>query len=351
MKPEISVIVPVYNTERYLERCILSLTEQTLNEIEILLVDDGSTDRSGAILDDFAGRDQRIRVIHKENEGQGLARNEGLKLMQGTFVCFLDSDDHYERNALSRMVSAMKETGADLLSFGYRIDDAGGNLVMSPHIRERVYEKTEDKDEIREEFLMHLFGERGQEDELAAVSACMSVFRADIIREHGIRFPSERVVDSEDNAFSLSYCRYVKRAAVIEDVLYHYCRNEDSFTQHYRKDRFRLIKAHYAMLSDYAKGFGYTGEDPLSTEVRQRIARTGWIGLMAVLKQEYRHSGRTGFREKAKEIRRDETTASILNELDAASLSLKQKVFYDTLLKERYGFLSLLTGIRAKSRL
>ncbi|MCR5502103.1 MAG: glycosyltransferase [Lachnospiraceae bacterium] len=351
MKPEISVIVPVYNTERYLERCVGSLTGQTLEAMEVLLVDDGSTDRSGQMADSFAEKDPRIRVIHKENEGQGIARNEGLKAAQGTFVCFLDSDDYYDKNALFRMVSVMKETGADLLSFGYVIEDGEGKPLMSPHIRERIYEKREDRDEIREEFLMHLFGEKGQDDELAAVSACMSVFRTDLIRDHRIFFPSEREVDSEDNAFSLSCCRYVKKAATIGDVLYHYCRNEDSFTQHYRKDRFRLVKAHYAMLSDHAKEFGFTGDDKLSTEVRQRIARTGWIGLMAVLKQEYRRGSGKDFSGFAKELRNDKTTGAILKELDVSALSLKQKIFYHTLLKERYGLLLLLTGIRAKSRL
>lgn len=105
--PLISVIVPVYRVEDYLERCLRSLTEQTYTHLEILLVDDGSPDRSGAICDNWASKDSRIRVIHKENAGAGAARNTALDAAQGTLIGFVDSDDYLHPNFYSHLYSLM----------------------------------------------------------------------------------------------------------------------------------------------------------------------------------------------------------------------------------------------------
>ena len=93
----ISVVIPVYNVEKYLQRCVTSVTEQSYSNLDIILVDDGSVDKSGAICDDFAKKDKRIRVIHKENEGLGLTRNVGIKAATGNYICFIDSDDYIAR--------------------------------------------------------------------------------------------------------------------------------------------------------------------------------------------------------------------------------------------------------------
>ena len=97
--PKISIIVPVYNVETYLQCCVDSLLHQTLKEIEIILVDDGSPDNSPAMCDEFAKHDDRVKVIHKKNEGQGYARNSGLEIAAGEYIAFVDSDDYVELNA------------------------------------------------------------------------------------------------------------------------------------------------------------------------------------------------------------------------------------------------------------
>lgn len=105
--PLISVIVPVYKVEAYLDQCIRSITEQTYRNLEILLVDDGSPDRSGAICDTWAAKDSRIRVIHKENNGAGAARNTGLDVARGELVSMIDSDDYLERHMYEHLYSLM----------------------------------------------------------------------------------------------------------------------------------------------------------------------------------------------------------------------------------------------------
>jgi len=120
----ISVIVAVYNTEKYLEECVESLLSQTYPNIEIILVDDGSPDRCGNMCDDFAEKDSRISVIHKENGGLISARNAGLDIAAGEYFCFVDSDDYVDINMYALMHERIRETGADVCICGFRaIDD------------------------------------------------------------------------------------------------------------------------------------------------------------------------------------------------------------------------------------
>lgn len=116
--PEISVIVPVYNTAQYLPRCIESILSQSFADFELLLIDDGSTDGSGAICDGYATKDSRIRVFHKENGGVSSARNLGLKEAKGEWVCFVDSDDELLAGGLQTMVDGISDE-VDMVMAGY----------------------------------------------------------------------------------------------------------------------------------------------------------------------------------------------------------------------------------------
>ena len=182
--PIVSIIVPVYNTEKYLERCIVSLRQQTLNSIEIILIDDGSSDNSGNICDDYASKDDRIKVIHKRNEGQGLARNSGLELSEGKYVLFVDSDDYIETDTCEKLVSIIELENADLCSFGYRIETKEGRIFYEPQLPEKRYEN----EELRRKFVLHFFGDAPDDPELRGVSACMTMFRNEIIQKRKYSF-------------------------------------------------------------------------------------------------------------------------------------------------------------------
>ena len=118
--PLVSVIVPVYNVAPYLEQCLDSIVNQTYRNLEIILVDDGSTDESGAICDRYAEQDSRIKVVHKENGGQSSARNVALDMMMGEWVLFVDSDDWIELNTLE-LLFEQKDERADLVEFGVNL--------------------------------------------------------------------------------------------------------------------------------------------------------------------------------------------------------------------------------------
>ena len=116
-EPKISVVIPVYNVERYLAECVDSVLEQTMGDFEIILVDDGATDSSGAMCDDYAARDPRVRVIHRPNGGLSAARNTGLDAAAGEYVYFLDSDDYIAPNTLQKLHALAEREGADVVFF------------------------------------------------------------------------------------------------------------------------------------------------------------------------------------------------------------------------------------------
>ncbi len=128
-KPLISVIVPVYKTEAYLEKCVNSIINQTYKNLEIILVDDGSPDRCGAMCDDFAHQDSRIRVFHKENGGQSSARNLGLDNMTGEYVGFVDSDDWIEPRMYENLYNLIEMNNAQIAACGLQCDYNNGKIV------------------------------------------------------------------------------------------------------------------------------------------------------------------------------------------------------------------------------
>lgn len=128
MIPAISLVVPVYQTERYIRRCVDSVLAQTLKDWEMILVDDGSEDRSGLICDEYAEKDPRISVIHQTNQGLGAARNEGMKQCRGTWLYFLDSDDYLAPEALERMWQTAETQKAGLVMAGHSRVEADGRI-------------------------------------------------------------------------------------------------------------------------------------------------------------------------------------------------------------------------------
>lgn len=128
---KVSVLVPVYNVEAYLPQCLDSLISQTLQDIEIICIDDGSTDGSGYILDQYAARDPRIRVVHQENKGLACARNKALDLVRTEWLTFVDSDDYIDEKMLEKMLQVIQEKQADICICNCGLPDAGYQSVSS----------------------------------------------------------------------------------------------------------------------------------------------------------------------------------------------------------------------------
>ena len=214
MAAKFSVIVPVYNCAEFLPACADSILSQTEPDLELLLVDDGSTDGSAEICDQLAQRDSRIRVFRKPNGGASSARNYGLEHACGTFVVFIDGDDTIEQDLLET-VSAVFSDSIQLVVFGMAFD-----YYNASGIRERT-----DRCSIRHggsltrEELLSDFKEFFLDNALS--SACNKVFSADIIRACSLRF-SEQMTLYEDLDFVLRYMAHCREIRFLDRVLYHY---------------------------------------------------------------------------------------------------------------------------------
>lgn len=206
----ISVIVPVYNVEAYLERCICSIISQSYKMLEIILVDDGSTDNSGKICDAYKEKDERIKVIHKSNAGPSVARNYGLQIASGNYIGFIDSDDYIAADMYEELYKCMKP-GIDIVCCG--------SLSVEKH-KKRIAFKTKGVTVFnREEALFELL-----KGELISFSACDKLFRKELIK--GTRFPKARLC--EDLPFTYQMIKGSNKVVNIGAVKYFYCYRENS---------------------------------------------------------------------------------------------------------------------------
>jgi glycosyltransferase involved in cell wall biosynthesis len=208
----ISVIVPVYNAEKYLHRCIDSILAQTYTDFELLLIDDGSPDNSGAICDEYAAKDSRVRVFHKENGGVSSARNLGLDNVRGEWITFVDSDDYIHQDFLSSF-SKKHDVGLVVGSFKVIGDEEWGGLL-----EEAFYDKAGLRDNIVKLALMNNF-----------LVPWGKLFRRDIISKNNITF-DERLHSGEDTLFVYNYLMYIDSLYSCDKPYYFYERGNQGLS-------------------------------------------------------------------------------------------------------------------------
>ena len=207
----ISVIVPVYNVEAYLARCVDSILAQTYKNLQILLVDDGATDASGRICDEYAARDSRIRVIHQANQGQSAARNHAIDQMRGQWFLFVDSDDWIHPESLERLRNAALELGVGISIGGYQ-ETNGEDPVLSEEMLQPEFWTPKD-------FYMERF--------VNATIPVMKLIRRDCLGD--LRFPVGKYIDDEYIVYRILFTQ--EKLAVIPAPFYAYFVNPASLTK------------------------------------------------------------------------------------------------------------------------
>lgn len=229
--PNVSVIVPIYNVEKYLRRCIESLINQTYYEIEIILVNDGSPDDSEKICKEYMLKDKRIKLINKENGGLSDARNVGLKNSQGKYVYFIDSDDWCEKNTIECMVTQMELLDVDLCVCGYSVDYFNENFSIIKNLESKVFQG---KPQIAES--IHELDSNGMFN-----IVWNKMYKNNIIIENNILFKKDGI-PGEDLLFNNAYFKKIHSICFIEEILYHYMRqDEDSLVTQYRENLYSKI--------------------------------------------------------------------------------------------------------------
>lgn len=254
----VSVIVPVYNVEKYLDRCITSIVNQTYLNLEIILVDDGSPDRSPQICEEWARRDSRIRIIHKTNGGLGMARNTGMDNAHGAYVCFVDSDDYIAEDTVQKAYTLITAERADVVVCGFYSVDSTGNTVdcFIPRVSKSIYAG----EEVQHEFIPALLGADPNSRNkrlVLAKSLCTTFFSKALIDRTGWRCVSEREIISEDAYSWLLLGKHIRKAAVLHEALYYYCFNAISLSHTYREDRYEKIRQFYLKSVELCEAMDY----------------------------------------------------------------------------------------------
>lgn len=248
----ISVVVPVYNVEAYVGRCVESILNQTYRNLEVILVDDGSKDRSGILCDEYAAKDARVRVIHKENGGLSSARNVGIEKASGEYITFVDSDDWIEADAYAHLLSVMQRYQVKLV--------CGGNYNVDSKTGERTLALCPEKEEVitTEEFVGRMFLWQGFDS-----SACDKLYHRSLLET--FRYPEGKVC--EDVAVTYRIVLGTQYAALSDRPYYNYFHRPDSITistakeitdktfhfSRHTEEIYSYIKEHYPAVESQAR--------------------------------------------------------------------------------------------------
>jgi glycosyltransferase involved in cell wall biosynthesis len=253
--PEISVIVAVYNTEKYLSKCVNSILKQTFSNFELILVDDGSKDKSSRICDDFAKKNKRVKVIHQNNSGQTVARQNGFLKSRGKYCLIFDSDDWLEPDALERMHKAITENNADMVMFDGYFNYDDKSIVVRQQVRSGLYDKKQLKTEL---YPTMLYSGRFY---YFSVYAAMwnKLFKRELLEKNLLNVQTDIRI-GEDGLTSFSSLLDSKRVFVMDNaLLYHYRDNNISITRSYYKEQIdnalSLYMAYLKLNSDHLETY------------------------------------------------------------------------------------------------
>lgn len=247
MHPLVSVIIPVYKVEKYVDRCVKSVLAQTYGNIEIILVDDGSPDRCPAICDDYANRYSNIRVVHKENGGLASARLAGFRESSGEYILFVDSDDYIHPQMVEKLVNAIQAEKAELaMCAHYRADAQGIHPQLLPYSIKCI----NDRERIEEDYIRPLIGNSYSGINIPGF-LWIRLLKRSLIQESF--FGSERTYYLEDHYFDLLYGDYVETIAVVNEPLYYYCVNNASLSNCYRPNKWLMYSNLYSFYKEYIK--------------------------------------------------------------------------------------------------
>ena len=234
-KPLVSIIIPVYNVEKYLSQCLDSVLNQTYTDIEIICVNDGSNDGSGEILNDYVARDNRIKIINIENQGLSNARNVGFQHSKGEYVVYIDSDDWVDANTIEVALNAALERNADVVLWNYIKEYTDLSVPVRVFEENREYKGSGFVQLYRQ--LVGLTGKMlrkpAQCDSIS--TAWGKLYKASIIKNNNIQFVDTQIIGTEDLLFNAEYFRFCESAVSLSDMFNHYRKqNSESLARRYK---------------------------------------------------------------------------------------------------------------------
>lgn len=314
-KPLVSLIVPVYNVEKYLKECVQSLINQTYKNIEILLIDDGSTDRSGKICDEYS-KVSRIRTYHKKNSGLGLTRNFGIQHAKGDYISFVDSDDFAEPEMIEKLVKAVSKSKAEVIIGSFTRVKQDGKVIFVKHYKSKIYIG----EEIPNKLCPRILGGLPNKSDDIKASVWNNLYSLKFIKKYGLLFVSERKYISEDIDWTLKCLSYAKKVEICSFSDYCYRTNDESLSQKYNAKRFELSTFFYNYVSERIK------ELSLGPEAELRFKKQFLINVATCITQEKANNIRIAF-SNIKNICSNPEVEKVLKSYPIYKLRTKPKIF------------------------
>lgn len=321
MNPKVSIIVPIYNVEKYLDRCMDSLLNQTLKDIEIIMVDDGSPDNCPQMCDEYAKKDSRVKVVHKENAGLGYARNSGLDVATGEYVAFVDSDDYVALDMYENLYSAIKKWDTQMVLCGFNevlYNKSEKGVITNMPIHPKVVDA-------KKEYLTNIIGQLPEKDKELYYTYCVwnVLYSNEVIQKNHIRFKSERIYVSEDILFQVEYASRSSNILLLPTPYYNYCHNSNSLTRKYDKNRFEKTIALYDEICNRLKYLNVNIDNFELRKQRFLLAKTLYTVCDAI---KYLSS-----KDASKEIKRigsNHILQKLLEKYPINRMPLKKRLFY-----------------------
>ena len=352
-QPQVSIIVPVYNVENYIERCLNSLVNQTFKDIEIITINDGSTDKSLELLNKYAKEDIRVSVIDLGDEGVSYCRNLGIEKANGKYIMFVDSDDWIDFNMVEVMYKKAEENNIDLVMCSYIRE-------FKDHSKEKIFNLPEEiiykEDKVKNELLRKLVGpvkeELSNPEMLDALGTVWGkLYRADIFKENKINFVDLKEIGSaEDTLFNIFTFNYLKKVMFLNKPMYHYWRdNPKSVTSQYNSKLKEQRKVFFKYISDFIKENNF--EQVFEEALNNRIC-TSVLGLGLIECSKNNKISGINKIKNIKKIINEEYIRNAYKNLELKYFSIHWRVFY-FFIKNKMSFcsylmLSIIEFLRAK---
>lgn len=332
----VTVVIPIYNTDKYLARCLESIVNQTYKNLEIILVDDGSQDNCSKICDEWEKEDERIKVIHKQNEGAGISRNCGIREANGDFVLFVDSDDYIKLDLVEKCLNKIKGEKASIVMFGVEhVNSTERHISYSiPYSDKYIYTNSE----VTELFLPEMLFTTNKQVRNLEMTAYMAHFYSmEIIRKNDWKFESEKEYFSEDLFSLLKLYKFIEKVVVLNEALYCYRHVNDSLSTSRRILNYSQIKKFYHQCMKLCEANNYTNN------LKNSLSEPYLSFTIACLKAHMCIEGKISVKYKnAINILKDEQLTRVLENRNLRYEKKEKRILYMLILKQKYNIALLL---------
>lgn len=352
MEARISIIIPVYNVELYLSQCIDSCLKQIYSNLEIILVNDGSTDSSPFICDQYKNRDSRVKVIHKKNEGLSSARNAGIEASNGDYICFLDSDDWMNHNAINDALDLSLKYNSDIVfwSFLKEYTDKTENYQVLPINKEYDLFEGDKLKKLKRRSVGPIKEELSNPTRTDSfLTAWGKLYKSTLIKENRLFFFPTHEIGSEDVIFNIQAFYYSKKIIYLNKYYNHYRMfNENSLTKNHKNTLFERLKKMYFSIGEFLDQNNLSNE--FYEALNNRFALSLINNCLSISSEKYNASIFNKF-INVKNILYDNNYENSIRLLDISYMPFIWKVFFISAKKKYFHICLLMTYLYKKLKL